>query len=585
MSHNHGGMSMGPMSLPDLPEFPKFYYAVVGSTVGIATIVNIYNHILYRQRLSAARAGAIWPAKPKAIFPLWNATLFALAREASNFSVRIPFKGRFVRLPPVGRTLLVLANVAVLLVLCFYGLNLTSQFSKENVGFRCGAVTIGQLPLIFLLSGKNNVIGFLTGISYERLNWLHRWTARCMLLTATIHMGYFLSVWAPYDYFGVQLKQNKLVWRGLAAWNPPISWTPGQHVFLSCQGVAPLQNHPFTIASIPEDGKMEFVVKAHSGADAPARLKTVTIEGPYGCHRPLRQFDSVVLLAGSTGATFTIPLLRDVLQGWRENTHLSATPSSSFFASPKGAVTRHVRFVWVVKSRGQLEMFSEALSSAYADFQILQEQMRDIKLQITVYVTCDESFTEEHKSLLSTMTAPKSTKALNKAVEHGSVELRNRSIGEKEKNSVIQDEVKEITITSSSGSDEATGACGTDNTCCCRAPVDEESTTDPTPCCCCTPANGPSSPSRSSVSSTQIPRKQKLLVHPSVQIYSGRPQTKDIIRRSLEQALGESAVVVCGPSGLIGDVKQDVVELSDERAVHKGTGAQGVYLHTEGFGW
>lgn len=177
------------------------------------------------------------------------------------------------------------------------------------------------------------------------------------------------TAWAPYDYIGVSLKQNKLVWRGLAAWStlvwinfssatpirgwnyelfvvqhvasfalfigfvyihappelhgyvwaavavfffdrvfravrvlyanisifhpskqhdgllackaeftplshnttritiksPPISWSPGQHVFLSCQGIAPLQNHPFTIASIPADGKMEFFVKAQNG--------------------------------------------------------------------------------------------------------------------------------------------------------------------------------------------------------------------------------------------------------------------------------------------------------------------------------
>lgn len=184
---------MGSMALPALPEFPKIYYAVVGSAVAVATLVNVYNQLLYRQRLSAARAKTLSPAKPKARFPLWNATLFALAREASNFSIRIPVKERLVRLPTVGRTILVLLNVAVLLVLCFYGLNLTDQFSKESVGFRCGVVTLGQLPLIFLLSGKNNIIGFLTGFSYERLNWLHRWAARCMLLTATIHMGYFFS--------------------------------------------------------------------------------------------------------------------------------------------------------------------------------------------------------------------------------------------------------------------------------------------------------------------------------------------------------------------------------------------------------
>ncbi|KAH6618657.1 ferric-chelate reductase [Boeremia exigua] len=693
MSHSgHGGMSMGSVVLPALPEFPKFYYAVVGSAVAVATIVNIYNVLLCRQRLSAARARAPSPAKPKSLFAVWNATVFALTREASNYSLRVPLKERFIRLPTVGRTTLVLANVVVLLVLCFYGLNLTNQFQKESVGFRCGIVTIGQLPLIFLLSGKNNIIGLLAGVSYERINWLHRWAARCMLLTATIHMGYFFSSWAPYDYIGVQLKQNKLVWRGLAAWctlvwinfssstpirgwnyelfvvqhvasfallvgftyvhappelqgyvwaavalfffdrvirtlrflyanislfhssrdghgllackaeftplahnttritirNPSISWSPGQHVFLSCQSIAPLQNHPFTIASIPEDGKMEFYVKAQSGgtrrffkhaqksqdlAETTTRLKTVAIEGPYGRHRPLRQFDSVVLLAGSTGATFTVPLLRDIIQGWKNNNDPTLTSKSSLLSPQTGAVTRHVRFVWVVKSRGQLEMFAEQLSSVYTDFQILQEHVRDIKLEVTVYVTCDESFTDEHESLLSTLTAPKNTKASNKAVEHGIVELRNRTGGGKDQ--YIKDEVMEVTTSLSRDPD---------NQCRCRATVDEASTSSPAPCCCCTPANDADS-SRASSSSVRPPHKQTLLVHPSIQIFSGRPQTKSVIRRSLEQALGESAVVVCGPQGLVSDVKQCVVELSDERAVHKGTGAQGVYLHTESFGY
>lgn len=229
-------------------------------------------------------------------------------------------------------------------------------------------------------------------------------------------------------------------------------------------------------------------------------------------------------------------------------------------------------------------MFSEQLSSVFAEFQSLQEHARHIKLEVTVYVTCDESFTEEHKSILSTLTAPKSAAAPNKAVEHGAVEYRNRATGEKDKTN-IKAEFKEVTTASPSGSDEAANACGIDNTCCCRTTIDETSTSEPAQCCCCTPANVPSSSSRSSTSFARPPRKPTLLVHPSIQVFSGRPKTKDIIRRSLEQALGESAVVVCGPHGLTSDVKQNVVELSDERAVHKGTGAQGIYLHTEGFGW
>lgn len=372
MSHTSHS-SMGSMDMPALGEFPKFYWAVVGSCIGVAALVNLYNHILCRQRLSAARAGLPNSAKPISWFALGCATVYALTREASNFSFHIPLKSRILRLPSVGRVSLVVANAVTLVVLCLYGLDLTGRFTKEDVAFRCGVVTVGQLPLIFLLAGKNNIIGYLTGVSYERLNWLHRWCARTMLLTATIHMGYFFTSWARYNYIGWKLKNDNISWKGLTAWsilvwivlssmtpirgwcyelfviqhlisfaifigfvyihvpadfkvyvwipvalffvdrtlravrvlygnvsffhpklrtpgsaqgiltckaeftplshnttrvviqNPPIKWTPGQHVFLSCHSIVPLQSHPFTVASIPEDGRMEFLIKSESG--------------------------------------------------------------------------------------------------------------------------------------------------------------------------------------------------------------------------------------------------------------------------------------------------------------------------------
>ncbi|KAF1944225.1 hypothetical protein EJ02DRAFT_501575 [Clathrospora elynae] len=698
-------MSMGHMgSLPALTEFPKFYYAVVGSAIGVATLVNVYNYALYRQRISAARGGSRTPAKPRSWLALWNATLFAFTREASNFSIRIPLKNRILSFPTVGRATLISLNVVVLVVLCLYGLDLNNPLTREDVGFRCGVVTISQLPLIFLLSGKNNFIGYLSGVSYERLNWLHRWCARCMLLTATIHMGYFLSAWAPYDYIGYQLKNNRIVWKGLAAWsslawivfssmtpirgwnyevfliqhiisfavfltfvylhtpvemnayvwipvalfafdrvfralrtlyintsifhpaqkkqgqlegfwackaeftplphnttrivvrNPPISWTPGQHVFLSFHSIVPLQSHPFTIASIPEDGRMEFYVKAEKGgtkhlfrhaekssslSEPSLRTKTVTIEGPYGTLRPLRQFDSVVLLAGSTGVTYTIPLLRDLLQGWKENANASTLKTTSFFKAPSGAATRHIRFVWVVKSRGQLGWLSEQLSSVYAEFQALQEKLRDIKLEITVYITCDEVFTEEHNSLLSNTNATP-----QKEAEHGVVQYRGRphSLGQGDESKGEKEVVREMNSLDSESLEIQQDSCEPTGTCCCRTAVDESNfSANKAPCCCSSPKT--MTHPTSLTSSTPPSVKQKLLVHPSVTVLSGRPKTMDIIRRSLEQALGESAVVVCGPRGLVADVKHNVCSLSDERAVHKGTGAQGIYLHTEDFGW
>ncbi|KAF2465900.1 ferric-chelate reductase [Lindgomyces ingoldianus] len=710
-------MAMGSMSMEGLPpliDFPKMYWAVVGTAIGVATFVNMFNHMLYRHRLSAAKAGVPKPAKPRSPFLLGVATIFAIMREASNFSIRMPIKNRIFRLPTVGRTSLVVANLVVLIALCFYGFNLNDRWSREDIGYRTGFVSIGQLPLIFLLAGKNNVVGYLSGISHERLNWLHRWCARCLLVTVTIHMGYFFADWAPYNYIGTQLKENTLVWKGVVAWamlvwivfssmtpirgwcyevfvlqhlasfavligfiyihtpaevhiyiwlpvglfffdrvvralrvlyanislfhpkqrkagqmssfwackaeftplphkttritihNPPISWTPGQHVFLSCHSIVPLQSHPFTIASIPEDGKMEFLVKAETGgtkrffrhaekthglsaSSERSRAKTVAIEGPYGFIRPLRQFDSIVLLAGSTGATFTVPLLRDVLQGWKDNADPTQQQSSSFFKTPKGAATRHVRFIWVVKSRSQLGWFSEQLSAVWSDFQTVQQASRDIKLEMTVYITCDDSFTEGHKALLSSITAPNSDPLPKKQREpqRGPVELRGRtpSLNEKEKAQDSKEEVKEVTTTSLS---PPANACGSDGACCCRTSVDEAASGEKISPCCCSP-NGPSNPSTRPLSLTSSSHlsgpKQESLLHPSISIVSGRPNPKTIIRRSLEQALGESAVVVCGPHGLVADVKQDVCSLSDERAVHKGTGAQGIYLHTESFGY
>jgi len=59
----------------------------------------------------------------------------------------------------------------------------------------------------------------------------------------------------------------------------------------------------------------------------------------------------------------------------------------------------------------------------------------------------------------------------------------------------------------------------------------------------------------------------------------------NIIRKTAEVALGEMAAVVCGPSGLIQSTRNAVVAISDDRAVHEGTGAQGIYVHAEAFGY
>ena len=150
-------------------------------------------------------------------------------------------------------------------------------------------------------------------------------------------------------------------------------------------------------------------------------------------------------------------------------------------------------------------------------------------------------------------------------------------------------EVQELDRYSLSGSAEPTSkqSCGPNGTCCCTVTIEDEDDDEAIrPACTCNCGAGPSrtESSRSSILNEKPKPKQPFL-HPTISVFSGRPACRNVIRKTLEQAYGESAVVVCGPQGLVHDVRTSVVSLSDERAVHKGTGAQGIWLHAEAFGY
>ena len=638
------------------------------------------------------------------------ATTSAVIREMTYASAPpvLRFKGYTVRLFPVGGQILIVSNLIVLLVFCFYKLNLKDQWQWENVGYRTGYMTVCQLPLLFLLAGKNNIVGFLTGSSHERLNWLHRWVSRTLFLTATIHMGYWFADWARFDYIGVKVKTDLITQKGLGAWailawiilssfspvrgwcyeffvlqhlisftaftvmvyihtpskhhvwiwipvglfffdrllragnilynnlsvfhrrqcrtdgrsafwackaeltplsqditrisicDPPISWTAGQHVFLSCHSIVPLQSHPFTIASLPEDGRLEILIRAQRGGtlqlfghaeknhvlptvDVPVkanRMTNASIEGPYGRIRPLRQFDSVVLIAGGIGATFTVPLMREIVGRWRQSGS-SELSNHSLFGNIAGAATRRIVLVWVVRSANDsVGWFDDQFGKALEAVCEMQDQGQDIDLKINIYQTCDENFANEqnvHQTQMECAPAECAPEAMVSSIED-----------EKQKHSE-PDGVKTVTREIVVQKDDQDGpGCGqTEEGCCCRKTItDEDAIVAP---CTCGDARiinttfPPSPSSSSSSSTTTLSTSQPHNICPisKVPITSGRPPLRSIIQRTLEHAEGETAVVVCGSSGLTHDVRNMVVALSDERAIHKGSGALAVWLHCE----
>ncbi|KAH8684246.1 ferric reductase [Tricladium varicosporioides] len=105
----------------------------------------------------------------------------------------------------------------------------------------------------------------------------------------------------------------------------PMSWAPGQHVFLRFRGVGihTLATHPFTICSLPSSQQMEFFIKIRGGITSRlAKLAEnsasvpVSIDGPYGSAvvaEYLNGCEKVLLVAGGSGAGYLLPFVESLL--------------------------------------------------------------------------------------------------------------------------------------------------------------------------------------------------------------------------------------------------------------------------------
>ncbi|KAK4692075.1 hypothetical protein P7C71_g5059, partial [Lecanoromycetidae sp. Uapishka_2] len=629
--------------------FARYFWYGIVVVIGIAAIFNIIQRFTLQLRIRAAAVKAPYPAKPSNILTRCMATITAIAREVSYVQLTPARRAFWFKVPPLGTICLLLAYLGFVLALEFINNDVPGAQHYTALGVRAGWLAVAQVPLLILLAGKNNLIGFVTGVSYERLNVLHRWVARMLLLLATLHLGYQnygwneyglmqmewstdscpptgvatyaillwinLSTLAPlrnlsYEFFVVQhiltffgfiiavmlhlpstalysrvyiyipialyfldrlIRTSRYAYNnirpsratlslmngGVTKIRVPVNhikkWKPGAHVLLSIPRLGAGQSHPATIASRPSShgNDLIFILKAHRGftrrlitsagssttsllpktkqeaALASQQTHTALIDGPYGgSQADFAAFDTVLLIAGSTGVTFTLSLLLDIAHR----------------ATSQRLPVRRLEFVWVVKNTSWTSWITEEFCSAFKDL-----GNAGIEIEIKIFVTCDEAFIEE--SNLGEKTGCQCDKSLGpcccvKAAQDADSEDASRSnsdISTDKPNNENNAQTMEIT----------------------PAPAPAYSSSQGAPCC-----------SKKDTSLSSI-----------AAFKPGRPPIYELIWDVLEKAEGETGIATCGPLGLNATVRTTVAKISDERAVHKGTGAQGVYLHAEGFGW
>ena len=318
-------------------------------------------------------------------------------------------------------------------------------------------------------------------------------------------------------------------------------WRPGAHVLLSIPRFGIMQSHPATISSTPRtlNGDLVFILKSHKGFTkrimAGANNSRTTLlphskgESESGNNAEVTRH--IAIIDGPYGGSQSDFAAFDSACLIAGSTGVTFTMAILQYLGDRAALggeklaMRNLHFVWCVKSTSWASWVNKEIAAACGKL-----EGAGIDARVSIYVTCADNFTEQGN------------------------------------------EPKEC------GCD-----CDTSNgkPCCC-VNVDESSDGDEVEDI--TPVQKSTNTARTNEKVQLLPSEARCLpILPRALFYSGRPQIREILTDMLENADGESGVAVCGPVGLNSAVRNSVVRLSDERAIHKGTGAQGCYLHVESF--
>ena len=315
----------------------------------------------------------------------------------------------------------------------------------------------------------------------------------------------------------------------LTAHGVGFSWKAGQHVLLWCPTLAPLESHPFTIANLPMENRgnglqtLQLIIRAHSGFTRKLFRQATS---------------STTVTVFLTGPFGNLP----VWNTYETLILISASTGASFSLPLLESVLNDpccVTMIYVlvlVRHRSHLDAYLSRLQAAFS-----HPRSSELSLHIMVAITgkqvepmCEDGATSEISSLSTSSSLDTSAKTLAPSCTNTT---RNHS---------STFEKAEVDCASKDSTEEEEHNVGVRH--------------------------------KERYNSSRIAKGS------SLQYMTGRPNLANFVRNPVEASAGESSVIVCGGKSLTSTVRNCVATLSDERAVHKGTGAQGIHLHVEEFG-
>lgn len=591
-----------------------FWYGVAGCVGGLM-VIRIISTLQKNQRLRQHRANPSGiPSRPRGWLSQSYATATAATRELL-YPQPVYFTGRFTRFSsplPLGKWLTL--AVYWVIILCFLWSNTILKpsdplypYKWEVIGFRAAWVTVTQIPFVYLLSCKFNPISILTGISYERFNWLHRWVARTVFLTAIVHWSTFYAEWSFYNMITLQFNLMPMVKYGFGAWGI-ITWmvltgfgffrNVSYELFVAQHTVAAAVLLWVLFVHVPSYAQYNIWLSvAFVAFDWGVRLVWTILRNFHILGRSSQKTPGYSTRLEALPGDVVRVTIDDIDFTWKAGQHVYISiPTLRPFETHPFTIANALGFD---NERGQNTLqlliqtrsgFSKSLDKAARKASEAGRRCRtmisgpwgnppDISHYDTVVLVACSSGASFVVPLLQNLV--KRRGCVREVAMHWIIRSEDHFGWFGQDLTSLRDIAQagglslQITV-------HITGSVRPDSLDITAQSSDQSSRSD--------------SREGSSPTSVHSMEQEKLpLSHQYREVNSsckavlnrqyGRPVLDAMVRPAVEQALGETAIVVCGGVSITAQCRTYVAALSDERAVHKGTGAQGIFLYTETYGW
>ncbi|KAI9679713.1 MAG: hypothetical protein M1822_007319 [Bathelium mastoideum] len=579
-------------------QYARYFWYGIVVFIGIAAICNFSWRAILRARLRKAAANRAHPARPTNIFTTSVSTLTAVTREASYLQITPDSISSYFIIPPFGTIAVILLYFGFLLALEFTNNNYPGAQHDQALGLRAGWLAVAQVPLLILLAGKVNIIGLVSGVSYERLNVYHRWVARGLLLLASMHFGFQSRGWNNFGLIQLEWDTDTCPPTGMAAY--------ALLLWMNLTTLAPFRKMSYKFFVVQHILVfIGFIVALMEHLPSTALYSRVYVWIPIGFYLFDRTVRSIWYLWNNASSIKTrmqpldntavkLRISSKNIKTWSPGSHFRLRfPRFGFWHThPAGVLSMPSShdgdLVFILKARGWLTRRLLQRAELFSSSEATKESGSEPTCTTLVggpYASSHSDFAAFDTLLLiaggSGVTFTLST-LLDLAHRATLQKLPLRTVDfvwivkEPSWVSWIAEELKmayhqlheagiEIRI-------QVFLTCAT-------LPARPQLVEEKDTLHCTRERSGAESPTHS------VEREGAFdhlaAAHPSVPIEyrSSRPKVVNILASRIETAKGESAVGVCGPMSLRTAVRTAVVRLSDERAVHKGTGAQGIYLH------